>query len=371
MLESRVDSTIQRDVVRSTWVSLLLNVVLSIVQVVIGLMSRSQALIADGMHSLSDVLSDVVVLVASRHSHRPPDADHAYGHRRFENAASGFLGLLLVAVGLGMLWSASVRLANPAAIPQVGLPALYVAVLCIVAKEGLYHYLMRVARRHRSSLLAANAWHSRSDAASSLVVAAGIMGNRLGYPLFDALAAAIVGFLIVRMGWQYSAQAFADLTDRAVPESELAELKATLLQAPGVAGVHALRTRRTGDVVIVDVHLEVAPELSVTEGHWIAEHARELLRQRPEILDVQVHIDPGTATTLAGTLDLPSPTAIRAAMAELALPEGTRLFLNYEASTVSVDVLLPQNATAVHAGEARLPDNVGVRWFAGQTAPER
>ena len=174
---------------RSTWVSVAVNLALSIGQVGIGILSRSQGLVADGIHSLSDLIADFVVLVASHHSKKPVDAKHPYGHQRFETGASLALALILLLVGGGMLWSAIQKLEHPEAIPRVHVAALSVAIIALVAKEGLFRYMLAVATRVKSSMLVANAWHARSDAASSLVVAFGIVGNLLGYPLLDPIAA--------------------------------------------------------------------------------------------------------------------------------------------------------------------------------------
>ena len=212
---------------RSTWVSVAVNVVLSTAQIVVGVLSKSQGLIADGIHSLSDLVADFVVLLANRASQKDADEDHPYGHQRFETAASLALGVILLTVGVGMLWSAAVKLENPAAIPQVHVVALYVALGTLVAKELLFRYMLGVAKRVKSSMLVANAWHARSDAASSLVVSVGIVGNLLGYPILDPIAALIVGFMVAKMGWSFGWDALHDLMDRAVNEEEAAAIRKT------------------------------------------------------------------------------------------------------------------------------------------------
>ena len=281
-----------REAQRSTWVSVAVNLVLTLAQVVVGLFAASQALVADGIHSLSDLLSDFVVLLAIQYSRKAPDADHPYGHQRYENAASLVVGALLLAVGVGMLWSAGVKLLAPALIPQVDRLALWVALFTLVAKEGLFRYLLAVARRLRSSLLEVNAWHSRSDAASSLVVALGIGGNLLGYGLLDPIAALIVSLMVLKMGWEFLWKALNDLTDHAASEQEMQAIASDILATPGVLGVHDLRTRKTGDLILVDVHLEIDGDLSVRQGHEIAEavHAR-VLAQHP-VLNILTHVDP-------------------------------------------------------------------------------
>ena len=277
---------------RSTWVSVVVNVILSTLQIGLGVFSKSQALIADGIHSLSDLVADFVVLFANHHSRKGADTDHPYGHQRFETAASLVLGLLLLAVGLGMLWSAIIKLQTPEAVPKVHAVALWVVGLALVCKELLFRYLLRIAQEVKSSMLVANAWHARSDAASSLVVGLGIIGNLAGYPILDPIAALIVGFMVAKMGWKFGWDALHDLMDRAVDEVEVEAIRNTLTKTPGVIAVHDVRTRKMGDMIVVDAHLEVDAELTVEAGHNIAVDARQRVLQRHRVLDLMTHIDP-------------------------------------------------------------------------------
>jgi cation diffusion facilitator family transporter len=277
---------------RSTWVSVVVNVVLSTAQIVVGVMSKSQGLIADGIHSLSDLVSDFVVLLANRASQKDADEDHPYGHQRFETAASLALGAILLMVGVGMLWSAAVKLENPEAIAQVHVVALYVSLGALVAKELLFRYMLKVAKRVKSSMLVANAWHARSDAASSLVVSVGIVGNLLGYPILDPIAALIVGFMVAKMGWGFGWDALHDLMDRAVDEEEAAAIRKTVAETPGVKNVHDIRTRKMGDMIVADAHIEVDATLTVEAGHDIAVEARRRVMQRHRVLNLMTHVDP-------------------------------------------------------------------------------
>jgi len=277
---------------RSTWVSVAVNLVLSVAQIVVGVWSKSQGLIADGIHTLSDLVADFVVLFANHHSQKDADADHPYGHQRFETAASLVLGALLLIVGLGMLWSAAVKLQDPASIATVHIAALWVAGAALVAKELLFRYMLSVAKRVKSSMLVANAWHARSDAASSLVVGVGIIGNLMGYPILDPIAAALVGFMVTKMGWGFGWDALHDLMDRAVDEAEVAAIRQTLVDTPGISSVHDVRTRKMGDMIVVDAHLEVDANLSVEQGHDIAVAARARVMQRHRVLNMMTHVDP-------------------------------------------------------------------------------
>lgn len=277
---------------RSTLVSVLVNVVLGTVQILAGLFSSSQGLIADGIHSLSDLMADFVVLLANQQSKKAADEDHQYGHLRYENAASLVLGVLLLVVGVGMLWAAVLKIQNPEQIPKVHMIALWTVLFAIAVKEGLFRYMLAIAQRIRSSMLIANAWHARSDAASSLVVAIGIGGNLMGYTLLDPIAALIVGIMIGRMGWKFAWDAMSDLMDRAVSPEEYEAIRNTIKETPGVLGLHDMRTRKVGDLIIVDVHLELDATLSVLEGHHIAAEASDRVMREHPVLNVMTHVDP-------------------------------------------------------------------------------
>ncbi|MBA4109963.1 MAG: cation-efflux pump [Leptothrix sp. (in: Bacteria)] len=277
---------------RSTWVSVGVNVVLTVAQIAVGILSKSQGLIADGVHSLSDLVADFVVLFANHHSQKDADEDHPYGHQRFETAASLILGALLLAVGVGMLWSAALKLQSPETVQTVHVVALWAAGAALVAKELLFRYMLAVAKRVKSSMLVANAWHARSDAASSLVVGLGIAGNLAGYPILDPIAALIVGFMVARMGWGFAWDALHDLVDRSVDEAEVQAIRQTLMDTPGVGNVHDVRTRKMGDMIIVDAHIEVDALITVEAGHDIAVEARQRVLQRHRVLNLMTHVDP-------------------------------------------------------------------------------
>ncbi|MBP6851750.1 MAG: cation transporter, partial [Rhodoferax sp.] len=174
----------------------------------------------------------------------------------------------------------------------VHLSALWVALGALAAKELLFRYMLSVAKQVKSSMLVANAWHARSDAASSLVVGLGIIGNLAGYPILDPIAALIVGFMVAKMGWEFGWDALHDLMDRAVDDQEVQAIRTTLLETPGVSGVHDVRTRKMGDMIVVDAHLEVDGAISVEAGHDIAVVARQRVLQRHRVINLMTHIDP-------------------------------------------------------------------------------
>ncbi len=297
---------------RSTWVSVGVNLVLTIVQISAGILSRSQGLIADGIHSLSDLVADFVVLFASHHSKKDADEDHPYGHQRFETAASLALGVILLVVGVGMLWSAVAKLQVPETVQQVHVSALWVVASALIAKELLFRYMLTVAKRVKSSMLVANAWHARSDAASSLVVGIGIIGNLAGYPILDPIAALIVGFMVAKMGWSFGWDALHDLMDRAVDEQEVEAIRRTLMQTPGVSNVHDVRTRKMGDMIVVDAHIEVDALITVEAGHDIAVAARQRVLQRHRVLNLMAHVDPWRRPDLDHAPTAQMPVGLRA-----------------------------------------------------------
>ncbi|KVP83858.1 cation diffusion facilitator family transporter [Burkholderia ubonensis] len=359
---------------KSTLVSIVLNVVLATFQIAVGTIAHSQALIADGIHSISDLISDFVVLVANRHSGAMPDADHNYGHSRYETVASLFLGGILIAVGIGMLWRAGDRLVHLEDIPPVHFSALIVAVTVLVSKEALFRYMLREAQRVRSAMLVANAWHARSDAASSLVVAIGIVGSLAGVRLLDPIAAAIVGFMVARMGWTFGYDALQDLSDRALDETDTAEIRALLAATPGVRDVHDLRTRKMGDSALVDAHILVDPMISVSEGHYIAETARARALSDRRVLDALIHVDPENDAARRPALALPPRGEIAARLeAELAR-RGLRadtVNLHYLSTGLEIDVTLAADPHASADADAALAERLDVGALARQFGARR
>ena len=331
---------------KSTWVSVWVNLALTVLQILVGYLGRSQALMADGLHSLSDLIADFLVLFANQKSHRSADVTHPYGHARIETAATFLLGVMLVALGLGLLWNAGLKLQDPSAIKAVHVATFYIALLTLVCKELLFRYMMAIAKRLRSQMLVANAWHARSDAASSFVVLLGIGGNLLGMQFLDLIAALLVAFMIARMGWKMAFQALSELIDTALDEEAVNEIRATIESTPGVLGLHELRTRKMGDSGLVDAHILVDPRLSVSEGHHIAERARKRVLEHHEVVDVLVHIDPEDDLKAKPSVHLPSrPELIGQLQAALqeTLPLPERIVLHYLDGRVEAELYLPED----------------------------
>jgi cation diffusion facilitator family transporter len=356
---------------RITWVSVAVNIVLTAMQLVVGLIAHSQSLIADAMHTLSDIVADAFVLFANRKGAEAADEDHPYGHGRFETAASLVLGLLLAGTGAGILIAAAGRLQDIGSAPPVGVAAMWAAIFTLAAKEGLFRYMLAKAERLRSPMLVANAWHARADALSSLVVAAGIAGALLGFNFADAVAAIIVGAMIVHAGFKFAWAAIRELIDTGLSAEEVDAIRHTIASTSGVLSMHELRTRRMAHQVMVDAHVQVNPRISVSEGHRVAESARQrVLENHPEVLDVLVHVDAENDLLGNAAIQLPERAVLLAHLRELLganPPEFEQTTLHYLGNRVEADVFLPPGYAdaAGMAGirqrvEAALPDDP---WF--------
>jgi len=339
---------------RCTWISVFVNIGLTIVQVLAGIFAHSQSLIADGVHSLSDLISDFLVLIASYHSKSPADDTHPYGHGRIETAASLILGAILVLTGLGIMYGAAMKLENLGNMPPVTSLALWTAGLALLAKEGLFRYMLKVGEHLRSPMLIANAWHARSDAASSLVVAVGIAANMLGFIYADSVAAILVGFMIVRMGLMFAWEAFQELIDAGLSFEEVASIRQTLMDTQGVQNVHDLRTRKMAHRVLVDAHILVDSKISVSEGHSIAERARKrVIETHESVNNVLVHVDTEDDAGYGEEIPpiFPSREELLEVLSEVlnGLTEPEQVTFHYLAGKVEADVLISSDALKTKA----------------------
>jgi cation diffusion facilitator family transporter len=348
-----------------TLVGSALDLGLGVAKILVGFLAHSQALIADGIHSLSDLGTDFMVLWAARHAHRKPDREHPYGHGRIETVATVALGMTLVAVAAGIAWESLRRLFEPDLLLQPGPLALTVAVVSVLSKEWIYHYTMRVARRLNSNMLKANAWHSRTDAISSIVVVTGIAGVMLGYPFLDAVAAVVVALLIARIGWELSWSSLRELIDTALEADEVQRIRNSILTVDGVRTLHMLRTRRSGGAAFVDVHILVDPQVSVSEGHQIGERVRKrLLADASNVSDVTVHIDPEDDERNSPCDHLPLREEMLASLDRawqgISLAARVRnVTLHYLNGKVHLDLTLPLE-TAGERGDAGQPAVLGL-----------
>lgn len=287
-----------------TRVGLYVNLALALSKFITGWLAGSRALVADAVHSLSDMVTDVVVLVGAGWWTGPADAGHPHGHGRIETVVSVIIGVALGAAGIGLGWSALVALHQGVA-SSPGWLAFLIACLSVVSKEWLFRWTFQVGKRYRSSALLANAWHHRSDALSSLPVAVAVAGSKL-YPqwhFLDHVAAIMVSALILYVSWTIIVPAIAQLTDAGLSEEEVERIVRLVLQTEGVRATHEIRSRYIGAKLQVDLHILVDPDLSVREGHRIATAVRDrLLQEVEDLADVLVHVEPFEAVEIkAGT----------------------------------------------------------------------
>ncbi|MCB1645579.1 MAG: cation transporter [Pseudomonadales bacterium] len=272
--------------------SAVVDFLLGALKVLVGIVANSHALIADGIHSLSDLATDVMVWFFNQVGMQAPDDDHPYGHARFETFGTFVLGVILIGLAALLIYDSVDRLMNITTVEVPAWPALAAAFISILAKEWLFQITKKLGESTSSKLLIANAWHHRSDALSSVIVMIGVLGAQFGYAWFEMLAAIGVALMIAQIGWSLTRQSVDELVDTAASEAWVQSITEHIREVEGVRGVHSLRTRRMGPDVLADIHLQVNPAISVSEGHHIGEWVtRTLLENFNELNDVIVHID--------------------------------------------------------------------------------
>lgn len=282
-----------------TYLGMVVNVLLTFGKLLAGVVGKSSAMLADGVHSLSDIATDVVVIAFVGIAAKESDQDHQYGHGKYETFATMLISFVLLVVGLGIFWEGLKALYghfNGVVLPKPGLIALYAALFSIVSKEILYRYTMVVANRIQSSAVKANAWHHRSDAFSSIGTTLGIGGAIFlgeSWRLLDPLAGMVVSIFIVKMAVEIGLPSVKELLETALPEETRAEIEKIIQSQPGVLNYHRLRTRKIGMVNAVEVHVKVDRDLTVEASHQIATAIEEALRHRfGKQTHVGVHIEP-------------------------------------------------------------------------------
>lgn len=344
---------------RITFIGFIANLLLGIIKIAGGLLAHSQALLADGIHSLSDLLIDSLVFAAAYLGNQHPDQEHPYGHARIETVATIFIACLLLFTSAGIIYDAWWHIKQTSLmIPQTF--AIAIALFSTLINEALFHATLHVALNTHSELLKVNAWHHRSDAASSIIVIIGIVGTLLGNVYLDAIAAVVIGLLIAKMAISLVFTSFRELIDTAVDKDTLNKIKLIISHVSGVNAIHQLRTRLMAGKIFIDVHVLVDSHLSVSEGHHIGQQVHHtLLQQIPLIQDVTVHIDPEDDETVAPSLHLPSRQHLLPKLhhAWRNLPghkQIKNIGLHYLDGMVHVDVYLPielaiqqQNVSAI------------------------
>lgn len=277
-----------------TWIGLFINVALAVLKFIVGFLGASQAVIADAVHSLSDMVTDFSVILGVRYWSAPPDEDHPYGHRKIEAIITVLIGATLVIVALGLGYKALSSI-HEVHIRQTAWIAITGPVLSIILKEILYHWTVIVGTRVKSTAVIANAWHHRSDALSSVpaVIAVAASAMNPDWAFIDHVGALIISVFILKVSWDIMSPSLSELADRGASLKDCSRIEKISMNVDGVRGVHAIRTRKCGESLFVDLHVVVDPEISVREGHNISEDVKEkLLKKGPRILDVVAHLEP-------------------------------------------------------------------------------
>ena len=334
------------EVRKVTLIGSAVDFLLGVAKILVGLLAHSQALIADGLHSLSDLATDFVVLYASKHAHREADEAHPYGHGRIETLATVGLGITLIAVAFGIGYDATRRMNEPDLLLAPGMLALAVAFVSVIAKEVIYQYTKKAALKLRSNMLMANAWHSRSDAISSIVVVFGVAGAMMGYSYLDAVAAIAVAVMIAKIGFDLVRASTKELIDTALEPEVVDAIRKEISKVDGVRALHMLRSRRSGADALVDLHVQVDPCISVSEGHQIGDTVRRRLMDRvDEVTDVTVHIDPedDEQESLSDKLPLRRDLigALQRQWADIEDVDAEHITLHYLRGKLSIDLELP------------------------------
>lgn len=323
------------------------NILLSFLKIFFGITGHSHALLADGVHSLADLLIDGMVLIASRFGSKAADSDHPYGHGRIETAFTFLLAFILMLTGVGIIVDAGNEIFEARSLVQPNFYVLYVALFSVLINEVLYLYTRRVGEKIHSNLLITNAWHHRSDSLSSLVVLVGVGCAWFGLKKFDAIAAVIVGCMIIKMAWEFAWKSVRELVDTGLDDADVVKLEQIIKAVPGVVAIHQLRTRLVGGAIFLDVHIQVNSMISVSEGHYISQQVHFRVQKAvSKIKDVTVHVDPEDDEVEAPSYNLPSREALVGTLKQrwqglLTDELIDSVLLHYLAGKITIELILP------------------------------
>ncbi|MCK9443099.1 MAG: cation diffusion facilitator family transporter [Tissierellaceae bacterium] len=278
--------------VKVSWITVMINVVLAVIKVTSGILGNSNAMVADGIHTLSDVLTTFVVMLGLKVSSKEADEEHPYGHEKYESVFAKILSILLLLTGIYIGYE-SIKVLIGGQIQTPKLLALMAALLSIVTKEGMYWYTIRVAKKIKSISMEADAWHHRSDAFSSIGTLIGILGARLGFPALDPIAGIVVSIFVIKVGVELYIKSVKELVDESAGKEIIKEIEKKVRQIKGVRGIKGLKTRVFGNKIYVDIEILVDANISVLEGHEIAEMVHDKLEKDIEdIKHCMVHVEP-------------------------------------------------------------------------------
>ena len=340
-----MDKLLSQPAVKISFITAIITLALAGLKIFFGYAGESHALVADGFHSLADVLVALLVLFAAKKKKKKADHNHPYGHGRIETAATFGLALILIITGLGIIANAGVHLWGREPIPKPELITLWVAIITTVINELLFQVTYRISKKINSDMLAANAWHSRSDAWVSVIVILGILGAIAGYRYLDVIGALVVGLMIIKLGGELGWKSISELVDTGANEKTLANIKQLINEVPGVCTLHMLRTRTIKNNILVDVHILVSPHISVSEGHFIGDQVWGALKKLPEITDVTVHVDPEDDEVMHASSTLPDRKTLEPLLhnqlKQMAYADNIKFKLHYLNGKIEVDLFVP------------------------------
>lgn len=343
-----MDSVIKsKEAQKITLYGALINIIAGTIKVLIGFFYGSHALIIDGIHSFTDLITDFFVLIIARFSHEAPDEEHPYGHGRFETLGTVIMGVILVGVAGIIAYENIIKLFISTSFVIPSWPTLIAAAISIILKEWAYWFQVKVGKRIGSPLIIANAWHSRSDALSSLAVLIGIIFSMLGMPWLDIVMAVVVAIMIGKIGWEFLWGATKDLVDTSLDPDLTDKVKKKILSVHGVKSMHQLRSRKVGENAILDVNIEVAQDITASEAHEISTYVSvEVVKEFDEIIDVTVHADveddseEGVSFTSPNRSLLPlRDEVLKEIKARVDLPHVFKIDLHYTGAKIAVDFI--------------------------------
>lgn len=332
-----------------TIISAVKNSALSIAKIIIGYVGHSHSLVADGLHSLSDLVTDGFVLLAAKAGGQLPDTEHPYGHQRIETLATIIIAFILIFVAGTICYDTINHLVSHQELPIPSFSVIVITIISLGTNEWLYHYTKRVGQQYHSSLLKTAAWHNRSDAFVSFIVLVSVVGVMLGLRYLDLVGAILIALLIFKIGFGMIWKSTKELIDTGVDAETLAAINASIATVPGVLAIHQLRTRLHGENIFIDVHILVDPYISVTEGHHISERVQlKLLQEFEKIIDVTVHIDPEEDEIFIPSLNLPNRKDLHQQLDVCwkdlpGYPNQCKTTLHYIEGKLNIDVYLPQS----------------------------
>ena len=289
------DNKLEKEAMKVSVVSIIVNIALSLLKLLAGILAKSGAMISDAVHSASDVFSTFVVIIGVKLAGKQPDKEHPYGHERLECVASVILAVVLAGTGIGIGVKGVQNIAGSQTGKLVvpGALALVAAVVSIIAKELMYHYTKRTAVKINSGALMADAWHHRSDALSSIGSFAGILGARMGLPVLDPLASVIICVFIEKAALEIFIDAVNKMIDRSCSDDTVTKMQEVILDTEGVLGIDELKTRLFGAKIYVEVEIRMDPDKTLVEAHDTAEMVHDMIEKTfPEVKHCMVHVNP-------------------------------------------------------------------------------